>query len=72
MEKRIYKKFILLTQEGNVIINSSIIGFANARKYSEETLRRLTFKYLEKVAEFSIPSFFYGVILRLVLDKAFL
>ena len=43
------------TKEGNAIISSCIIRFANARKYSEEILRRLIFKYFEKVAEFSIP-----------------
>ena len=46
------------TGEGNLIISSCVICFANARKYSEEELRRLTFKYFEKVAGFSIPSSF--------------
>ena len=41
---------------GNVIISFCIICFANARKYFEKILRRLTFKYFEKVAEFSVPS----------------
>ena len=41
------------TKEGNHIINSCIICFANARKCFEEIL---TFKYFEKVAEFSVPS----------------
>ena len=44
------------TKERNLIISSCIVCFANARKYSKELLRRLTFKYFEKVAEFSIPS----------------
>ena len=43
---------------GNVIISSSMICFANDRSYLEKILRRLTFKYIEKVAEFSIPSSF--------------
>ena len=45
---------MFITEESNLIISSCIISFANARKYSEEILRRLTFKYFEKVAEFSI------------------
>ena len=44
------------TKEGNLVISSCIISFANARKYSKEILRRLTFKYFQKVAEFAIPS----------------
>ena len=39
------------TEEGNLIISSCVICFANARKNSEEILRRSTFKYFEKVAE---------------------
>ena len=46
------------TEEDNFIISSCIISSANVRKYSEEILQRLTFKYFEKVAEFSIPSSF--------------
>ena len=46
------------TEEGNLILSSCIICFANAKKYSEEILRRLTFKYFENVAEFSIRSSF--------------
>ena len=57
-KKRIYRKIIFTTEEGNLINSSCIICFANARKYFEEILRRLTFKYFEKVAEFSIPSSF--------------
>ena len=34
-KKRIYEKIILTTEEGNLIISSCIICFANARKYSE-------------------------------------
>ena len=45
-------------EEGNVIISSCITCFANARKYPEKILQRLTIIYLEKVAEFSIPSSF--------------
>ena len=37
------------------MISFSIICFANARWHSEEVLRKLTFNYFEKVAEFSIP-----------------
>ena len=44
------------TKEGNHI-SSCIICFANARKCSEEIFQILTFKYFEKVAEFSIPSY---------------
>ena len=54
-KKIIYKKVLLTTKERNLIIRSCIICFANARKYSEETLRRLNFKYFEKVAEVSTP-----------------
>ena len=57
-KKRIYKKIMFTTEEGNLIISSSVICLANARKYSEETLRRLTFKYFEKVSELSITSSF--------------
>ena len=46
------------TEEGNVVISSCIICFVNARKYSEEILWGLTFKYFEKVAEFFITSSF--------------
>ena len=65
------------TEEGNLIISSCIICFANARKYSEEILRRLTFKYFNKVAVSLLFSFsfcaiaFYGGILSLVLHKVF-
>ena len=38
------------TEQGNAIISPYIICFANAKNYSEEILRRLIFKYLEKVA----------------------
>ena len=55
-KKIIYKKVLLTTKERNLIIRSCIICFANARKYSEETLRRLNFKYFEKVAEVSTSS----------------
>ena len=51
-------KNMFTTEEGNLIICSCIICFANARKYSEEIRRRLTFKYVKKAAEFSIPSSF--------------
>ena len=52
-KKRIYKKILFTTKEGNLIISSCIIWFANARMYSEEIFRRLTFKCFEKVAEVS-------------------
>ena len=45
-------------EEGNLIISFCVICLANARKYSEEILRRLSFKNFEKVAEFSVPSSF--------------
>ena len=45
-------------KRGDLIISSCITCFANGRKYSEEILRRLTFKYFEGVAEFSLPSSF--------------
>ena len=70
-EKRIYKKIMFTTEEGNLIIRSRIICFANAMKYSEEILRRLTFKYFEKVAVFYI-NVFYGVFLNVALDEVFL
>ena len=38
------------TEQGNAIISPCIICFANAKNYSEEILRTLTFKYFEKVA----------------------
>ena len=41
-------------EEGNVNISSCIIYFANAREDSKKILRRLTLKYFEKVAKFSI------------------
>ena len=44
-KKRISKKVIFSTKVGNVIISSSNIPFANARKYFEKILPRLTFKY---------------------------
>ena len=69
-KKRIYKKILFTTKEGNLIISSCIIWFANARMYSEEIFRRLTLKYFEKVAE--VPTIvFYRVILSLVLNKVF-
>ena len=58
------------TEEGNLIISSCIICFANARSYSEEILRRLTFKYFEKVVFYT--TVFYGVILSLAFEKVFL
>ena len=57
-KKRISKKVIISTKVGNVISSSSNISFANARKYFEKILLRLTFKYSEKVGKFSIPSSF--------------
>ena len=57
-KKRIYERIMFATEEGNLFISSYVTSFANVRKYSEEILRRLTFKYLEKVAESSIPSSF--------------
>ena len=36
------------TEERNVITSSYIICSTNASKYSEDILRKLTFKYLEK------------------------
>ena len=57
-KKRIYKKIMFTTKEGNLTISSYITCFANARKYSEEIFRKLPLKYFEKVADFSIPSFF--------------
>ena len=41
---------------GKVVISSRVICSANAKKYSKLILRRLTFEYFEKVAEFFIPS----------------
>ena len=58
MQRRISEKTMFITEEGNVIIGYCIICFARARKYSEEILQRLNFKYFLKKAEFSIPSFF--------------
>ena len=42
---------MFIIEVSNVIISSCIICFTNARKSSEDI--RLTFKYFEKVAEFS-------------------
>ena len=56
------------TEEWNLIISSCMICFANARKYFEEILWRLTFKYFEKVAIFC-TIVFYRVVLSLALDK---
>ena len=57
-KKRIYKNVMFTTEEGNLIISSCIICFANAGKYSEDILWILTSEHFEKVAEFSIPSSF--------------
>ena len=58
-KKEFIKKNMFTTKEGNhLIISSCIICFANARKCSKEIPLRLTFKYFEKVAQFSIPSYF--------------
>ena len=57
MEKK-YKKIMVTTKKRNPVISSCIICFTNAREYSEEMLRRLTIKYLEKVAKFSMPTHF--------------
>ena len=51
-KREFLKKFCLQLK------SSFIICFASARKYSEEILRRLTFKYFEKIAKFCIPSSF--------------
>ena len=53
------------TEEGNLMTSSSVVCFANARKYSEEILGRLTFEVFYTIV-------FHGVILSLVLDKVFL
>ena len=45
-------KNMFSTEQGNAIISPCIICFANAKNYSEEILRRLIFKYFEKVALF--------------------
>ena len=58
MEKKYVKQIMFSTEVVNVIISSCIIYFANARKYFEKILWRLTIKYFEKVAEFSISSSF--------------
>ena len=56
MEKKMFS-----TEVGKVIISSYIICSANARKYFEKILQKLTFKkYFEKVA---------AEFLSLVLDK---
>ena len=59
-KNKFLKKIMFTTEEGNVIVCYilNVICSGNARKYSEEILRRLTFVYFEKVAEFSIPSSF--------------
>ena len=58
VKKRISKKIMFSLEVGNVIISSCIMFFANARKYFEKILRRLTFKHFEKVVRFFIPSSF--------------
>ena len=56
-KKRIYKKNMFTTEEGN--LTCCIVCFVNARKYSEEIRRqRMIFKNFEKVTELSIPSSF--------------
>ena len=56
MEKKMFS-----TEVGKVIISSCIICSANARKYFEKILQKLTFmKYFEKVA---------AEFLSVVLDK---
>ena len=52
------KKKLCLPPERGMLLSVVIICFTNARKNFEETLWRLTFKYFEKVAEFSVPLFF--------------
>ena len=59
-KKEFIKKLCLPLKRGIlslvlVMISSCIICFAKATKYSKEIPWRLTFKYFEKVAEFSIP-----------------
>ena len=54
-----------------MLLSVVIICFTNARKNFEETLWRLTFKYFEKVAEFSVPCFLKSA-LSLVPDYFFL
>ena len=56
--KKLLKQIMFSTEEGNVIISSCIICFANARKYFENIFGRMTIKYFEKVVEFSLPSSF--------------
>ena len=51
LEKRISKKNMFTTEDGNDI-SSCIIYFSNPRKYSKEILWKSTFKYFEKAADF--------------------
>ena len=57
-KKEFIKKLCLPLKRGILslvlMISSCIICFAKATKYSKEIPWRLTFKYFEKVAEFSI------------------
>ena len=53
-----YKHTTWIPRCFNVESTWCVCRAANTRKYSEEILRRLTFKSFEKVAEFSIPSSF--------------
>ena len=54
LQKKNQKKLCLPLKRG-MLLSVVITCFTNARKNSEETLWRLTFKYFEKVAEFSVP-----------------
>ena len=58
--KKITKNIMLGAEVRNVIITSYIKCFANVRKYFERIFQRLTFKYFEKVAQFSKSSSFRG------------
>ena len=58
--KKITKNIMLGAEVRNVIITSYIKCFSNVRKYFEKIFQRLTFKYFEKVAQFSKPSSFRG------------
>ena len=46
--KKLLKQIMFSTEEGNVIISSCIICFANARKYFENIFGRMTIKYFKK------------------------
>ena len=55
-KKEFIKKLCLALKTG--ILSLVLVLYVSARKHSEWILQRLTLKYFEKLAEFSVPSSF--------------